>query len=361
MHAALFYQTRPDHRVICTLCPHNCHIADGSRGACAVRYNHGGHLYTLVYDKVVARHADPVEKKPLFHFFPGSIAYSIATVGCSLRCSFCQNWLISEWPKEHLPKRLATVDAAAGGESICPQLVGLDQAVAGEPATPAQLVEAARQAGASSIAYTYTEPTIFYELAYDTAVLARAQGLRNILVTNGFISEAPLRQLAPVIDAANIDLKFFQEASYRHISRARLEPILAAIRRYRELGVWVEVTTLIIPGLNDSDGELRQIAEFIGSVGPEIPWHVTRYYPMYQMRDRPPTPVATLKRAAEIGQAAGLRYIYQGNSPAPSGERTYCYRCQTLLIDRQGFSVRSNRLRAGCCPCCGTPVDGFFK
>lgn len=357
LHEARFYETLADGKVLCTLCPHDCRIPDGTRGACGVRYNHAGKLYTLVYDKVVAREINPIEKKPLFHFLPGSSAYSISTVGCNMRCSFCQNWHISQWPKEHLPGHINT-DEAEVPEPICPQLAALEEQIAGEQVTPALLVEMALATGCESISYTFTEPTIFYELAYDTAVLARERGLKNNFVSNGFISEAPLRELATVLDGANIDLKFFTEHSYRHISRARLQPILDAIRLYHELGVWLEITTLVIPGLNDSDEELTQIAEFICSVGEEIPWHVTQYYPAYKMLDRPPTPVETLRRARKIGFAAGLRYVYEGNVPGEGGENTYCYACQVLLIERYGFFMRENRIRNDCCPECGAKIDG---
>ena len=354
MHEARHYTALADGKVHCSLCPHDCHIPDGARGACAVRYNRGGRLYTLVYDKVVARELDPVEKKPLFHFHPGSTAYSIGTVGCSMRCAFCQNWQISQWAKEHLPKGHKEEQAL-----ICPPLADLEQTVPGEPVTPAGIVDAALAAGASVIAYTYTEPTIFYELAYDTAVLAREKGLKNIFVSNGFISESPLRELAGILDAINVDLKFFREESYRHISRARLAPILEAIRLYHELGVWLEVTTLVIPGVNDSDKELQDIASFVHSVGEEVPWHVSQFYPAWKMRDLPVTPVETLERAARIGREAGLRYVYEGNVPGSPGENTNCYRCGTLLIERYGFHLRANRIRDGACPECGATIDGI--
>jgi pyruvate formate lyase activating enzyme len=275
-----------------------------------------------------------------------------------LRCAFCQNWQISQWPKDHLPKRLNPKGFVETPEPVCPQLLELEHAIPGEPVTPKGIVEAALAAGATSIAYTYTEPTIFYELAYDTAVLARRQGLKNIFVTSGFINEAPLRELATVLDAANIDLKFFKEESYRRISRVRLQPILDAIRLYHQLGVWVEVTTLMIPGINDSDEELDGIARFVRSVGEEVPWHISQFCPAYKMADYPVTPLATLRRASDIGRAAGLRYVYEGNVPGERGENTYCYHCGSLLIHRYGFSVRGNRIREGRCPDCGAVLDG---
>jgi pyruvate formate lyase activating enzyme len=358
LHEAMFYETGANNAVICTLCPHNCHIHDGGRGVCAVRFNRSGRLYTLVYDKIVSREIDPVEKKPLFHFLPGSRAYSIATVGCSLRCSFCQNWKISQWPKEHLPKNVAAGGAAQPAEPMCPQLEAVEDSVVGEHVTPQQIVDVALATGSQSIAYTYTEPTIFYELAYDTAVLARAKGLKNIFVTNGFTGKAALRQLATVLDATNVDLKFFKPESYKHISRAQRDPILDAIRLYRELGVWVEVTTLVIPGVNDSDEELREIANFLKSVGAEIPWHVSQFYPAYKMLGKPVTPVETLRRASDIGRAAGLRYVYEGNVPGEAGENTYCWQCKALLIERYGYRVRRNRISKNCCPDCGANIDG---
>lgn len=358
LHEARYYQSLPDGKLLCTLCPHDCHIADGGRGICGVRYNEGGKLYTLVYDKVVAREVNPIEKKPFFHFHPGSRAYSISTVGCNLRCAFCQNWQISQWPKDHLPKHVESAGHTAP-EPICPRLDALEGEVPGEPVTPDVLVRAARATRCLSLAYTFTEPTIFYELAYDTAVLAREQGLKNTFVSNGFISEAPLRELATVLDAANIDLKFFKDESYRHVSRARLAPILDAIRLYHELGVWVEITTLIVPGVNDSDEELAAIAGFLCSVSPAIPWHVTRFHPAWEMWDRPPTPVQTLRRAREIGLAAGLKYVYEGNVPGEGGENTYCPACRALLVERFGHHVEINRIREDRCPECAARIDGI--
>jgi pyruvate formate lyase activating enzyme len=358
VHEARFYEPIPDKKVLCTLCPHDCRIRNNGRGACSVPYNRDGELYTLAYNKVVAREVNPIEKKPFFHFHPGSYAYSISTVGCNLRCAYCQNWQISQWPKDHLPKKL-NKSAEDTPEPLCPQLEAMDAEVPGEPINPAEVLRAAAHTGCLSVSYTFTKPTIFYELAYDTAVLAREQGLKNNFVSNGFISEVPLREIAPLLDAVNIDLKFFREASYRRISRARLQPVLDAIRLYHALGVWVEVTTLVVPGLNDSDEELSRIAEFLCDVDPAIPWHLSRYYPAYRMFDHPFTPVHTLQRAREIGRKAGLRYVYEGNVPGEGGENTYCYQCDALLINRFGFFVRQNRIRGGACPDCGTSIDGL--
>lgn len=361
-HQARHFDTLANNEVLCTLCPHDCHIADGGRGACGVRYNDSGRLWTLVYDKVIAREIDPVEKKPLFHFLPGSRVYSIATVGCNLRCGFCQNWQISQWPKAELPRTIektataTETDEAATG--VCPKLDALEDQVFGEEVTPQSVVEAALRSGCQTIGYTYTEPTIFYELAYDTAVLAHENGLKNLFVSNGFTGEAAIREISTVLDAVNIDLKFFDEKSYRRVSRARLQPILNAIRLYHELGVWVEATTLVVPGLNDSDAELSNIAEFLCSVSPDLPWHVSQFYPAYKMSDTPVTPTETLRRAAEIGRQAGLRYVYEGNVPGEPGESTHCHQCGALLLERYGFVLRRNRIRDGACPDCGTEVAG---
>ena len=359
LHEARFYELLPDGKVLCTLCPHDCHVPDGARGACGVRYNRGGKLYTLVYDKVISREVNPIEKKPFFHFHPGSYAYSIATVGCNLRCAFCQNWEISQWPKEHLAKHVQAEEHAGTAEGpVCPRLAELQGDIPGERVSPAAIVQAALDTGCLSVSYTFTEPTIFYELAFDAAVLAKERGLKNNFVSNGFISEGPIRELATVLDAINVDLKFFNEESYRRISRARLGPILDAIRLYHELGVWLEVTTLVVPGLNDSDAELTGIAEFLCDLSPSIPWHVSRFYPAWEMMDRPPTDVATLRRAREIGLRAGLNYVYEGNVPGEGGENTWCPQCGELLIERYGFHVRRNRIQDDRCPDCGTRIDG---
>lgn len=357
LHEARFYDHLAGDAVRCTLCPHRCQIREGGRGACAVRFNDRGTLHTLVYDRAVSLHVDPVEKKPLFHFFPGSRAYSLGAVGCNMRCAYCQNWVTSQWPRNILPRDLADGADLEPIAPVRPRLAALARAIPGLPVTPRAIVDLARTLGCRSIAYTYTEPTIFYELAHDTALLAREAGLRNIFVTNGFISEAPLRELAPLLDAVNVDLKFFRADSYRKISRARLDAVLAAIRLYRELGVWIEVTTLVVPGVNDSEDELRAIAAFVRSVGAEVPWHVSRFYPAFEMIDRPATPRTTLQRAAELGREAGLRHVYQGNLPGVD-EDTSCHACHATLVARSAHEVLNRTTEDGRCPDCGTAVDG---
>ncbi len=337
MHPARFFDKLRDDKVKCHLCAHECTIDPGRRGICGVRENRAGTLYSLVYGRVIANNADPIEKKPLYHFLPGTRSFSIATVGCNFRCQHCQNYDISQYPRRH------------------------DGEIAGEPITPAQVVARAQASASASIAYTYTEPTIFAELCYDTALLAREKGLRNVFVSNGFMTETSASVLAEVLDGDNIDLKSFSDDFYRKVCKAKLKPVLETIARMKSLGVWVEVTTLVIPGLNDSDAELRDIAQFLHATGPEIPWHVTAFYPTYKMRDRPPTPLETLRRARQIGIEAGLRHVYTGNIPGDPGENTYCPACSEQLIVRRGFAVRQNRLVNGACPACGAGIAGVWS
>jgi len=334
MHKAMLYSQLEDKRVACRLCPHFCQIAIGKRGLCGVRENRDGELYSLVYGRAVASNIDPIEKKPLFHLQPGSTSFSVATVGCNFRCRHCQNWQIAQYPQQH-PEEIP-------GQQVAPQ----------------QIVDQATAAGCSSIAYTYTEPTVYFEYAYDTARLAAAAGLKNVFVSNGYTSAEALQQIAPCLDAANVDLKSFRDEFYRQVCGARLQPVLDTIRLYRQLGIWVEVTTLIIPGYNDSDGELRQIAAFICEVGAEIPWHVSAFYPTHKLLDAPRTPAATLRRARQIGLEAGLRYVYQGNIPGEGGENSYCHACGELLIERHGFAICKNLTLNGCCPSCSALIAG---
>ncbi len=323
--------------VRCGLCAHRCRIEQGQRGLCKVRENRQGVLYSLVYGRLVSEHVDPIEKKPLFHLLPGSLSYSIATVGCNFRCKHCQNHQISQYPRQH------------GGE------------IPGRLTTPEQVVAAARRAGCASISYTYIEPTIFFEFAYETAVQARKAGLKNVFVSNGYTSPGASRKIAPWLDGNNIDLKSFSDDFYKEVCGARLAPVLDTIVLMKELGVWVEVTTLVIPGWNDSDKELTEIAEFIRGVDPQMPWHVTRFHPTYRMTDRGATPVATLHRAREIGLAVGLKYVYVGNLPGDTGENTICPHCGEPLIQRQGFGLRVDRSRAGKCGSCGGRISGIWE
>ena len=334
MKEAMFYQREGISQVRCGLCRFQCLISDGARGICGVRENRGGTLYSLVYGQLCAEHVDPIEKKPLFHVMPGSTSFSIATAGCNFHCKHCQNYTISQ--------------------------VEPNAPIRGVLRSPQEIVQHAIHNGCSSISYTYTEPTIFYEFAYDTARIAHEAGLRNIFVTNGYISTAALATIAPFLDAANIDLKGFSEEFYRDIIHARLSETLDSIIDYRAKGIWLEITTLIIPGLNDSDSQLQGIAQFIAAnLGIDTPWHVSQFYPTYKLTNRPRTPVATLRRARDIGRAAGLRYVYEGNVPGEGGENTNCPSCSTVLIKRFGYAIETNIISSGACPNCGTAIAGI--
>ena len=335
MQRAMFQEAKEGGMVQCGLCAHRCLVAPSKRGLCAVRENRDGVLYSLVYDRVIAQNIDPIEKKPLFHFLPGSLSFSLATAGCNFRCKHCQNADISQLPREHTG------------------------AVPGRTVSPAEIVAAARQSGCASISYTYTEPTVFYELAFDAARAALDQGLRNVFVTNGYITPEALREIRPFLHAANIDLKGFTDDFYRSVCGARLQPVLDSIRLYHDLGIWIEVTTLVIPGHNDSPEELRRIAEFLCSIDRNIPWHVSRFHPTYRLTDQPRTPVQTLQTAREIGLAAGLRHVYEGNVPG-EGEDTVCGECGAVAVRRYGFSVERNDVRAGSCGSCGASLAGVW-
>ena len=329
---AFLYKKLPDNKASCFLCAHHCLISDGHFGICQVRQNKGGRLYTLAYGSVAAANVDPIEKKPIFHMLPGSKSFSIATVGCNFRCGFCQNWQISQ-------KKEAD---ALGVNS---------QAMA-----PEEIVAGALRTKCKSISYTYTEPTIFFEYAFEAGKLAKEKGLYNIFVTNGYMTKEALEMIAPYLDAANVDLKFFNDDSYKKSCGARLQPVLDTISLMRKMDIWVEVTTLVVPGENDSPDELGGIAAFLASAGKEIPWHISRFHPDYKMTDKGATPLTTLQEAYQIGKNAGLRYVYIGN--VLEEEKTYCYKCQKSLIARMGFEVIENNLKNGRCPECATPLDG---
>ncbi len=333
MKEAMLYQKIPDKKVQCGLCRHLCRIADGQRGICAVRENREGTLYSLVYRQLISRNVDPIEKKPMFHFAPGTGSFSIATVGCNFRCDFCQNYEISQMPRDR-------------------------NRISGEDVSPEEIVMMARRAGCKTIAFTYTEPTIFFEYACDIARLASSSGLKNVFVTNGYMTEEALRTLHPHLHGANVDLKFFSAEFYQKRCGAKLEGVLSSLRVMKELGVWVEITTLIIPGLNDDEEQLRSLASVIVSLGKETPWHISRFHPMYKMLDRSPTSVRVLDRARKIGLEAGLRYVYTGNVPGDAGEDTVCYNCGKLLIDRLGFQILKYQIKEQRCFHCKTPIDG---
>ncbi len=333
---AWLYETMQDQQVRCQLCHHGCTITSGRRGLCGVRENRDGVLETKVYGRLIAAGDDPIEKKPLFHLLPGSRSFSIATVGCNLKCRFCQNADIAQMPSDQNGR------------------------IAGDATTPEQVVDAARSRNCASIAYTYTEPTVFFEFACDTAQLAHERGIANIFVTNGYLTTEALTRVSPWLDAANVDLKAFSDDFYRHQCGARVEPVKQTLVEMKRLGIWVEVTTLIIPGLNDRSDELSLLASFIADeLGPETPWHVSRFHPTYRLTDRGPTPVATLMAAREIGSQAGLRYVYTGNIPGQGGEDTVCPGCGETVIARRGFQIVANRVDQGRCRHCQAVIDGI--
>ncbi|MDY6854127.1 MAG: AmmeMemoRadiSam system radical SAM enzyme [Thermodesulfobacteriota bacterium] len=334
MKESMLYNRLNEGKVKCNLCNHRCVISPCTKGICAVRENKAGTLYSLIYGFAISSNVDPIEKKPLFHFLPGSRSYSIATVGCNFRCLHCQNSEISQTPRDH--------DRIIGKNYGCKEIV-----------------EDAVNTNCKSISYTYTEPTIYFEYAYDTAKLAHKEGIKNVFVTNGYMTLETLKTIGPYLDAANVDLKSFSDDFYKEICGAKLNFVLDSIRLMKELGVWVEVTTLLIPRLNDGDDELQKIAGFIKEVGEEIPWHVSAFYPTYKLLDYPRTPVKTLHRAREIGLNEGLRYVYCGNIPGDEGENTYCYNCKQPLIERQGYLISKNRVKDGSCPSCDTKIDGI--
>ena len=331
---ALLAEPQEDGSVRCNACAMRCFVRPERTGICGVRENRDGVLVSTVYGRAVSVGVDPIEKKPLFHVAPGALAYSIATVGCPFHCTFCQNWEIAQAPR-----------------------LGLDLPTRWLP--PSTAVDEALTAGARAIAYTYVEPTVFLEYALDTARLAHAAGLLNIFVTDGYATPEAIDLLRPVLDAANVDLKSFDDTFYRRVCGARLAPVLDALRAYREAGVWLEVTTLLIPGHNDDPGELRALTEWIATeLGPDTPWHVSRFFPAHRMMHVPPTPPATLRLAAEIGHEAGLAHVYVGNAPQLGLEDTRCAGCGVVLLERHGYRVIDRLGPAGSCPACGRALAG---
>ena len=333
MKEAQLYNRLEDQQVQCQLCAHYCRIPDGKFGFCQVRQNISGILYTHNYAKLVAANVDPVEKKPLYHFLPGTATFSIASVGCNFRCGFCQNWEISQ--------------VNSSGQHW------------GEDFRADKVIKLAQQNNCRSIAYTYTEPTIYFEFVLETARLAKEAGLRNIFVTNGYLSQEAASLLSPYLDAANIDLKFFKEDSYQRICSAKLKPVLDSIQLLKAAGVWIEITTLIIPGENDTPEELTAIARFIASVNPNIPWHISRFHADYKFQEYAPTPERTLKLAYDLGIGQGLQHVYVGNFGS-WGQDTLCSVCRKLLIKREGLSILESHLAQNKCVFCQAALAGVF-
>ncbi|MFH0738284.1 MAG: AmmeMemoRadiSam system radical SAM enzyme [Candidatus Omnitrophota bacterium] len=331
----MYYQRLENKSVQCGLCPRRCVIPSGSRGFCGVRENQEGILYTLVYAKPVTLTAgDPIEKKPLFHFFPSSLTFSIATAGCNLKCKFCQNWDISQRRPEELDYTYLK---------------------------PADLITKVKASGRKIIAYTYSEPTIFYEYMLEIARLARAQGIRNIMHSNGYINEEPLRRLAKYLDAANIDLKGFTDDYYLKLSEGTLEPVLRALKVLKEEGVHLEITNLILPGYNDREEQIIKMCLWIkDNLGEGTPLHFSRFTPMYKMNALNPTPIETLERARQIALDCGLKYVYIGNVPGNPGENTYCPKCRNVIINRTGFTVSKVNIVEGKCKFCAERISGVW-
>lgn len=336
MREAMLYNRENGKDVRCRLCRHGCLIHDGKLGICNARLNKNGVLYSIVYGKPIAMAVDPIEKKPLFHYKPSSKSFSIATPGCNFQCEFCQNADISQYGRcgimDHLPEK---------------------------EISPTVIVEEALSHKCKSISYTYTEPTIFFEYAFETAKLAKLKGLGNNFITNGYMTREALDLIRPYLNAANVDLKAFRKDTYRKVIKAQLDGVLDTIKYMKQLGLWIEVTTLIIPKINDDEKELQDIANFLVAIGREIPWHISRFVPHYKMMDTPPTPIETLNMAYEIGKTAGLRYVYMGNVGGNESENTFCYECGEKLIERSGYQIIENKITHNSeCPSCKAKIDG---
>jgi pyruvate formate lyase activating enzyme len=335
MKEAMLYDKLDDNKVRCHLCSHRCVIPAGKLGVCQVRQNVDGTLHTLVYGSAISQNVDPIEKKPLYHFYPGSGSFSIATLGCNFQCKWCQNWEIAHMPRHQGVMRVRHT-------------------------SPQELVNKALDSHSKSIAYTYTEPTIFFEYAYDTAKLAHQAGIANVYVTNGYMTTEMLDAFHPYLDAANVDLKAFRKKTYHRYVSAGLQPVLDSLKKMKELGIWVEVTTLVVPGINDEPAELLDIATFLSKeLGPDTPWHLSRFFPHYQFPNVPPTPLDTLRQAQDIGHEAGLGYVYMGNVREESN--THCHACNELLILRRGYWIAANKIKDGKCPNCGTEIAGVWE
>ena len=336
LHPAMYWHKLTDSMVKCVLCPRQCVLKNGQRGVCTVRINEKGELYTLGYGNPVAVHIDPIEKKPFFHVTPGEPTFSLAVAGCNMRCVFCQNWQISQSkPDETINYNLS----------------------------PEQVVSEAIKNNCKFVVYTYTEPTVFYEYMLDIAKLAKSAGLKNAMHTCGYVNPEPLKELLKYMDAVNVDLKGFSEEFYEKMGlMAKLEPVLIALKTIKEEGVWLEITNLIIPGVNDDPEKIKEMCEWIkNNLGRDVPIHFSRFTPMYKLANLPPTPTRTLETAREIAKQAGLRYVYLGNIPGHESEKTYCHNCGDLLIDRTGYRISSINIKDEKCMFCGEEIPGIWK
>lgn len=333
MKEAMLYQKEENGKVHCFLCSHHCRISDGKYGFCKVRQNIDGILYAHSYKKLIAHQVDPIEKKPLYHFYPGTTSFSIATKGCNFTCGFCQNWQISQAAKEK-------------SDFI-------------EEVSAEYIVNKAIELGCRSISCTYTEPTIYFEYAYEVCKIAKSKGLSTVFVTNGYMSKEALQTIRPYLDACNIDLKSFNDNFYRKNCSARLEPVLQTIRHAFKADLWIEITTLVIPGENDSENELEKIAGFIAELSPDIPWHVSRFFPQFEFGQKEITKVGSLEKAKTLGLKAGLRYVYSGNLAGESN--TVCYNCKNVVVQRDGYRVKKVSVLKNRCMVCDTHISGKWK
>ncbi|MCK4263909.1 MAG: AmmeMemoRadiSam system radical SAM enzyme [Candidatus Aminicenantes bacterium] len=331
---ARFYKKHPDREIECVLCPRFCKLGDKERGYCGVRENIGGTYYTLVYGKACSIHVDPIEKKPLFHFLPKSQALSIATAGCNVNCKFCQNWEISQVR----PEQIHHIDFP-----------------------PDSVVKSAKKNNCPVIAYTYSEPIVFYEYMVDTSIEARKKGIKNVVITGGHINPEPLEKLIEVVDSIKIDLKAFSQNFYTNYVRGELQPVLEAIKIVATSNVWLEIVYLVIPTLNDSPKEIRKLCKWIlREVGPEIPLHFSRFHPMYLMKNLPPTPISTLIKVRDIALEEGIHYVYIGNVPGHMAENTFCPNCKKIVIERRGYQIQKNNLKDGRCKYCNHTIPGVW-
>jgi pyruvate formate lyase activating enzyme len=333
LHEVMFYKKLSDLRIECGVCPKKCTIADLERGYCGNKENRGGVYYTLVHSHPCTMHVDPIEKKPLFHCLPSSLAYSIATAGCNFDCRFCQNWNIAQYRPEQIESAFIPPDA---------------------------IVKEAREQNCVTIAYTYSEPVVFYEYMYDCACEGKQRGVGSVMISNGFINEEPLRKLCKQLTAVKIDLKSFSNRFYKDYCSGELEPVLKTLMILKDTGIWFEIVVLIIPTLNDSPAEIRVMTQWIlKNLGPDVPLHFTRFHPMYKIKNLPPTPVNTLEACHKIARESGLHYVYIGNVTGHPAESTYCPRCNKQLIQRMGFSVLQNCIKNGTCSC-GQQIPGVW-
>jgi pyruvate formate lyase activating enzyme len=332
---ASWYKKLDNKKVECQLCPQECRVADAERGSCGARENRGGTYYTLVHGVSCSLHADPIEKKPFFHVLPGELAMSFAAPGCNVECKFCQNWEISQFRPEQ---------------------------VASYYLPPQALVASAKRAGARLTAATYSEPVVFWEYVRDAASAARESGIRPTVVSNGYIKAEPLREVLPLLSAVKVDLKAFSETFYQEQVRGRLQPVLDALEVIKASGVWLEIVVLLIPTLNDSEGEIRNLCSWVvDKLGAHVPVHFSRFHPTYRLKNLPPTPVATLEMAHRVARASGLEYAYLGNVPGHPAESTACHACGELLIRRMGYRILENKLKRGKCPECDVAIPGVWS